>query len=501
MKMKHLFAGLVATLALGAATTAGVLVSSNKRVIKPAEAATKTVYFEDKGWWGKDNAYTAVYCWKTDGTAKASWPGERMTLSYPASHQNTGGNIYKFSYDVATYPNLIFVRVNASGTIADWGAKTVNLTSPSGTANYFTLGDDEVWGDPGAEGSWKTPVSEGAYLRGSSIGWDESNQISMTATGNANEYSITRNFAANEMVKMVTYSSTIGAPESWVAVNQTSCNHDVSYPVSIDGGNAKVTNAGNYTLTVNTSTGVYSFSANDFVTPTAQIVFSNGENGDSSTYSPSTQQSEILAHLNQGESFTVKHVTSFGTFYRGYDNLETGDGSSRNKNDVTKGNLKEDSTYYINVAKSGLYLLYVKDSGMIWMQDAEPGPAAYNWATYFLANVGCDANGVNLPSGWSTVSARYSTLTDEAKALIVGGTANESGDELGQALARYDYAVTHHAGLTRFITGRTISSGSGSRTLNIASNNEVAMPAIASVTGLVTMTAVGGFFFLKKKPF
>ena len=503
MKMKHLFAGLVATLALGAATTAGIFLANEaSKEYKPAEAATKTVYFQDKGWWGKDNAYTAVYCWKTDGTAKVAWPGERMTLNYPASHQNSGGNVYKFSYDVATYPNLIFVRVNASGTVSDWGAKTVNLTSPTGTANYFTLGDTEVWGDPGATGTWKTPVSVGTYLRGSSIGWGEGDQIAMTATGNSNEYSITRNFAAGEEVKAVTYSSTIGAPETWVNVNSATSNHSVSYPVSINSGNAKVTNAGSYTLTINTSSKTYSFAANDFVTPVAQIAYSGGTNGESSSYNTTNQQSEILVYLNKDEAFTVKHVTSFGTFYRGYDNLEEGTNSSRTKGDVTKGSLKEGSTYYINVATSGLYLLYVKDSGSIWMQDAEPSPAAHNWATYFLANVGCDANGVNEPSGWTAVSNRYATLTDEAKALIVAADADENSlDEIEQAMARYDYAVTHHASLTRFVVGRTISNPSGSKTLSLNPTVEAAVPATVAVVGMVSMTAVGGFFFLKKKPF
>ena len=46
MKMKHLFAGLVATLALGAATTAGVLIANkNAKEVKVAEAAvSRTVY-------------------------------------------------------------------------------------------------------------------------------------------------------------------------------------------------------------------------------------------------------------------------------------------------------------------------------------------------------------------------------------------------------------------------------------------------------------------------
>ena len=492
MKMKHLFAGLVATLALGAATTVGVLVANkNAKEVKVAEAAGaagKIFYFQNTRNWS--NMY--VHLFGGTSSSDTSWPGIKLST---VVGKDSGHDMYIFRTD-GDYTS--YILNNGSGT------QTVDLSFSSftGTNDAIWISDQTENGKNKAGGYYDynyTPIESGAFLRGSAIGWNESDQATMTATGNANEYSITRDFVANEQVKVFNYTGL--ATGSYVNIGSLNCNHSSAYPVSQEGGNVKVTNAGNYTLTINVSTGAYSFAANDFVTPSAQIAYSNGSDGETSTYSSATEQSEILVYLNQGESFTVKHVTSFGTFYRGYDNLEEGSGSSRTKNDVTKGSLKEGTTYYINVAKSGLYLLYVKDTGAIWMQDAEASPAAYNWATYFLANVGCDANGVNLPSGWSTVSARYSTLTDEAKALIVGGTANENGDELGQALARYDYAVTHHAGLTRFIVGRTISNPSGSRSLSANSVVEAAAPATVAVVGLVSMTAVGGFFFLKKKPF
>lgn len=597
MKFKHLFAGLVATLALGAATTAGIFASNSAK--KEAKAATETtVYYNvpsttvgtytvkcnvnrqgDGDNWASYNmtktdktynsnpiysvTFTDLYnglgalqfqlydgsTWKSQvqpisGWTSAStyngkmwvhggssWSNYQTDPDAPVTHTfGLVGNRNSWGSDFASFveqQNGTFVASNVALTKGElfkiradglwdnsWGVGSI-----SGTTNYFqangnnievlvsgtytfTLPANFFTSGSGATFTITPAIANGAYLRGSVIGWDEEDQVAMTATGNANEYSITRNLAANEQIKVFKYNAGVA---SFIDPSSYDCNHSAAYPIYLGGeynNNPTVTNAGGYTIKVNVSTGAYHFYANDFVTPTAQIAYSNGSNGETSSYNETNQQSEILVYLNKDEAFTVKHVTSFGTFYRGYDNLEEGTNSSRTKGNVTKGSLKEGSTYYINVATSGLYLLYVKDSGSIWMQDAEPSPAAHNWATYFLANVGCDANGVNEPSGWTAVSNRYATLTDEAKALIVAADADEnSSDEIEQAMARYDYAVTHHTGLTRFIVGRTISNPSGSRSLSANSVVEAAAPATVAVVGLVSVTAVGGFFFLKKKPF
>lgn len=105
-----------------------------------------TVYCKmTQSWWTKDGAAVGVYYWGS-ATSSTTWPGIRMT--------SISEGIW--SYDVPSdVEGLIFVRVNGSGDIADWGAKTKNLTLPTDGKNLFTItSSTEVWGDPGCEGEW-----------------------------------------------------------------------------------------------------------------------------------------------------------------------------------------------------------------------------------------------------------------------------------------------------------------------------------------------------------
>lgn len=53
------------------------------------------------------------------------------------------------------HTNIIFVRVPGSGDMADWGAKTQDLTIPTDGNNLFTISNTEpTWGDPGCTGIW-----------------------------------------------------------------------------------------------------------------------------------------------------------------------------------------------------------------------------------------------------------------------------------------------------------------------------------------------------------
>ena len=98
-------------------------------------------------------------------------------------------------------------------------------------------------------------------------------------------------------------------------------------------------------------------------------------------------------------------------------------------------------------------------------------------------------------------NGKLQIVADAAKELVIAGNADRNGDDLAKALARYDLAVTNHTSLTRFIVGRTISNQSNAKSLNIVNVETAAVPATVAVVSLVSMTAVGGFFFLKKKPF
>ena len=128
----------------------------------------KTIYCKmEYGWWTADGAAIGIYTWDESGE-KAAWPGERMTLADGET------NIWKFDLDVATYKMCIFTRVNGDGAIADWGAKTKDLTIPTDDKNMFTItSSNAVWGDPGCEGTWSKYVAPKFIISGSMTNWDE----------------------------------------------------------------------------------------------------------------------------------------------------------------------------------------------------------------------------------------------------------------------------------------------------------------------------------------
>ena len=96
-------------------------------------------------WWTKDGAAVAAHMW--GGSSATTWPGIRMT---PVS-----GEANVWSIETGDNTNIIFVRVNGSGDVTDWGAKTKDLTIPTDGKNLFTITtSSEAWGDPGCDGEW-----------------------------------------------------------------------------------------------------------------------------------------------------------------------------------------------------------------------------------------------------------------------------------------------------------------------------------------------------------
>jgi len=150
MKAKHVFLTLGLSLAMGLGVATSLVVGQE---LAPAKAANTTVYCKmEYSWWTKDGAAVGIYAWKNDTgkTPKVAWPGERM-----AAVSGDPG-VWSFEIDTATYPNVIFTRVNGgTGAVSDYGAKTKDLTFPTDSKNLFTISSSsEVWGDPGCEGNW-----------------------------------------------------------------------------------------------------------------------------------------------------------------------------------------------------------------------------------------------------------------------------------------------------------------------------------------------------------
>ena len=109
----------------------------------------KTLYCKvAQDWWKTDGAAVGVYAFADGDVKNAEWPGVRMTA---VEGEN---DLWKADIDIAKYEKIIFTRVNASGDIADWGAKTADLEIPADKDLYTITSTEAVWGDPGVAGEW-----------------------------------------------------------------------------------------------------------------------------------------------------------------------------------------------------------------------------------------------------------------------------------------------------------------------------------------------------------
>ena len=133
----------------GAELTFYVLKASQGGEEPVVEPTTKTFYCKvAQDWWKADGAAVGVYAFADGDVKNAEWPGVRMTA---VEGEN---DLWKADIDIAKYEKIIFTRVNASGDIADWGAKTADLEIPADKDLYTITSTAAVWGDPGVAGEW-----------------------------------------------------------------------------------------------------------------------------------------------------------------------------------------------------------------------------------------------------------------------------------------------------------------------------------------------------------
>ena len=131
-------------------------------------------------------------------------------------------------------------------------------------------------------------------------------------------------------------------------------------------------------------------------------------------------------------------------------------------------------------------------------------------ADSLMTDITCN-NGATAPSTsvWGSISTAYGNIPAAMKyekALLTGGTADEeSEDVIEQALARYDYIVGKYnkgQGITAYndFLGRNPSPIGNSRIIsNSIVNNSVNTVAIIVVISMISITAIGGYFYLRKK--
>ncbi len=127
-------------------------------------STTTTIYCKmTQSWWTADGAAVGVHYW--GGTSEGTtWPGVRMS---PVS-----GEEGTWSYDVPSdITGIIFTRVNPSGAVTDWGAKTGDLTLPTDGNDLYTItSSTAVWGSPCA-GEWSKYATGGGGGGGSTTAY------------------------------------------------------------------------------------------------------------------------------------------------------------------------------------------------------------------------------------------------------------------------------------------------------------------------------------------
>ena len=166
------------------------------------------------------------------------------------------------------------------------------------------------------------------------------------------------------------------------------------------------------------------------------------------------------------------------------------------------GNLENSVSGNIHNTAAATYDFYFDyDTHAIYITDPDYA-AADEWAQYFLNHVGCDPTGVNLPSGWSSCAAKYALLSGDAKDIVYGATADESGNYIEQAVKRYDVAISRHPSLAKFIVDHDDherASSFVSFVPTIRSRNSTTLIVILTISSVVAISGGLFIFLLKKK--
>ena len=137
--------------------------------------------------------------------------------------------------------------------------------------------------------------------------------------------------------------------------------------------------------------------------------------------------------------------------------------------------------------------------------------SASDFATYFLDTLSgvCDASGNSdmetLKLGWATVALEFAKLSNVDKDVYAKGTGNSAGNNIEKTIALYDYIATKYgtslesSDCTNYnFMNRSVTPVAGSKTI-LGSNSNASATALVTIVALASLTAAGGFFFIRKR--
>ena len=168
--------------------------------------------------------------------------------------------------------------------------------------------------------------------------------------------------------------------------------------------------------------------------------------------------------------------------------------------------------YGLSFNADGNRFRYYKD-GTVALYRLKQSSNADAFAQTFLGAFTCDATGSSEPSfaikegstywSWALLAVEYDTLTSAEKEEFRLGVASESGDNIAQALARYDYIVGKY-GVAKYAdfmvrNPQPINNGVPFNANNYNQNNGNTMIIIVSVIAVVSVASIAVLLVIKKR--
>ena len=359
------------------------------------------------------------------------------------------GQYMNANYASASVVNVSLVQPSSGGTIA---VKNAN-GSQSGAGYYYSDWSLQFTASPSADYYFVN------WTEGDGTDWTGSNKTTnpVTLSGLAGEYSVSCKFDSYNSKTFKILGATSG---TWTAQSQ-----NIEISLSYQSGTAATSDGATY----------YSTS----VSLTAGSVF--------------------------------KPVNLSDNVYYDYDSLESGSNSVKGTHIVSDGTGNKN----MKVVTTAVYEVYVKTgSGAVWMQLSSQSEAAH-YAELFLSNISCTSNSVSFElDAWNKVGNattsmeyKFEQLTSGARNILSTAQADkDSDDPIKQCAARYDrilakYGYGTASGQYHDFMGRTPARLNGSANLILPSigNNNSNTIAIIVIISLVSVTAIGGYFFIKRR--
>lgn len=279
MKKKNLFITLGLALGLGIGAAVGV---GAKQEAKAAKAYTigETFYFEANQVWSDATNNTSTFLW-------AHFYKDGGSGTYDVKLSHSSGKLYYGTWpDTSSLDRIMFARGNSSAIQWDWGNETWGYSFDfilSG--NNYIKQVNNGWGDSQKElegyMEYRPEKTAGqAFLRGSwSGGWGTFDH-EMTLQS-ANVYKIENVLlTSGSQIK----ATTIGNDKfvKWYDASDLKGNSDATFVSP----NITINTTGNYTVTVNTSTKVYTVDVYEDVDLTAAETFADDFKSSMASFCP-----------------------------------------------------------------------------------------------------------------------------------------------------------------------------------------------------------------------